>query len=322
MVDQPCRLIGLLDAFRKGTIGIIRNENTDSITPQPFVSHLRKPNLCTSFWILLLICAGFISVLACNSREDPPSTPTPTPPIAVVPPATPPREPTVLQTPKQCGEFENTSKPLPDDIGSEYKVLFKFTPHDCGNNCRCGRIAYVQIARVVLHDGTYYDDGNHTSLIVSGQDGENSQDLNGWFIDTWVEAKYGHYARISRDGFDNDLIGLGSNVDASMKAAWLFDRPLGLPKDSLVEFIDAPVCLDSNSTCPDRLLGFSYWWFTVSKDGNPPSIDGPNSNLTPAEERLTVLKKAIKLSVQKWNSSSEDRGPNIKTFPIETKPLT
>ena len=217
---------------------------------------------------------------------------------------------------RPCGKFDClNSKALPENLGAEYKVQFKFQPADCGDNCRCEKIAYVQIARVVLHDGTYFDDGSFTPLIVTGikeSNGEEIPEMNGWFIDTWHGAKYGYYARHSDGEFSEEYIGLGQNKNVPEVPAWLLDRPTGIPKDSLVEFVDIPVCLDPNASCKNKLLGYSHWWFTVGNDGHPPSIEGPAFNLDPTDERLDVLKKAVNLAVTRWNESAS---PGIERFP-------
>ncbi len=224
-----------------------------------------------------------------------------------------------VQVTKPCGEFQClNSKALPQHLGSEYKVDFRFRPNDCDHNCRCNKIAYIQIARVLLHDGTYYDDGDRTPLIVkdvTDNKGEESPELNGWFIDNWLDAKYGYYARISDTAFDNELIGIGSNIETPGVPAWLFDRPTGLPKDSLVEFVDVPVCLDPDASCTNKLLGYSHWWFRLGNDGYPPSMEGPIYDLDPSDKRLDVLKHAVTLAVTRWNESATSRGSEIKLFP-------
>jgi hypothetical protein len=212
-----------------------------------------------------------------------------------------------------CGKFKClTQKALPEFLGAEYKLAFQFQPADCGKNCLCDKIAYIQIARVVLHDGTYWDDGNHTDLVVTGikNGGEDSLELNGWFIDTWLDAKYGYYARYSNGKFDNELVGLGQNRKTPELPAWLFDRPKDLKKDSLVEFIDAPVCIDTAASCSDKLLGYSHWWFTIGNDGNPPSIEGPDFELDPKGNRLKVLKQAVDLAIKSWNQNASSKGPH------------
>ena len=217
---------------------------------------------------------------------------------------------------KPCGTFTcPTHKALPGDLGAEFKVEFQFHPSDCDKkDCRCEPIAYVQVARIVLRDGTYWDDGDRTPLIVKNETGEESLELNGWFIDTWLNAKYGYYARFKNGEFSTEYVGLGQNKESQVPA-WLFDRPAGLPKDSLVEFIDAPVCLDTNATCKNMLLGFSHLWFTIGKDGNPPSIDGPAFDLEPKDKTLKNLKDAVRLAMNAWNDTAPSRGSEIEKFP-------
>jgi hypothetical protein len=218
-----------------------------------------------------------------------------------------------------CGKFDclHSKTLLPNNIGAEYKVQFKFKPADCGDNCRCEKIAYVQIARLVLHDGTYYDDGSFTDLIVKDikDNGEEDRELNGWFIDVWPDAKYGYYGRKPDGEFHDQIVGVGQNKNMPEEPAWLFDQPSGIPKDSLIEFVDIPVCLDPTASCKNKLLGFSHWWFIVGSEENTPSIEGPRFNLAPNEDRLKILQRAVHLAVTRWNESAPSRGEGIVKFP-------
>lgn len=271
------------------------------ILPEKTASILQKQK-CLGFFSLFLIgVVVVISAQGCDSKNGG-------------------GELSLAQAAGPCGKFDclHSKALLPaDNLGAEYKVQFKFQPAECSNNCRCETIVYVQIARVVLHDGTYYDDGSFTDLIVKGieeSNGEEHPELNGWFIDTWPGAKYGYYARHLDGKFNEEYIGVGQNKNMPEKPAWLFDRATGIPKDSLVEFIDIPVCLDPNASCKNKLLGYSHWWFTVGNDEPTPSIEGPSFNLAPNNERLNVLKKAVHLAVTSWNESASLR-EGIEKFP-------
>ena len=226
-----------------------------------------------------------------------------------------------------CGKFACLNHKALDprtNLGADYKVEFQFQPKDCSKDCLCERIAYVQIARVVLSNGTIYDDGFHTPLMVTNitdGSGEESLELNGWFIDQWFEtqtgafAKYGYYGRFDDGTFSTKDVVLGQNKRSPEVAARLSDTPTGMPKGSQVEFIDIPVCLDISASCNDKLLGYSNWWFRIGNEEGTPSIDGPDFDLVPNDERLKDLKKAVHLAMTRWNDNAPSNGPETEKFP-------
>jgi hypothetical protein len=272
------------------------------------LSCVRRSNVHKTRALLLVGIAALMLVQGCECRKKP----VPEPPGGSTPGVS------FLPNDKSCGTFDHlASNALPDHLGAEYKVQFKFQPADCNKPCNCEQIAYVQIARVVLRDGTYWDDGDRTPLIITNirnGSGEDNTELNGWFIDAWLDAKYGYYARNSNGTFNEELIRIGQNKRSPELPAWLFDRPLGLPKDSLVEFVDAPVCLDTHASCNDRLLGYSHWWFTIGKNGSSPSVEGPVFDLDPKDKRLDNLKEAVRLAAARWNDNAS-KNPGIEPFP-------
>ena len=231
----------------------------------------------------------------------------------------------VLPNAKSCGKFDNVvSKSVPEKLGAEYQVQFKFQPEDCNKSCACEQIAYVQIARVVLKDGTYWDDGSHeTSMVrdVKNESGEDDPELNGWFIDNWWWEKYGYYARYSDGSFEKEYIRPGDNKQSPKLPAWIFDKPGDIAINSLVEFVDAPVCLDSGAICNNKLLGYSRWWFTIGNGAYPQKIEGPYFTLDPQSDTLRALKKSVDLAAKQWNDTAHSRDQDIKTFPAAMSAL-
>jgi hypothetical protein len=204
-----------------------------------------------------------------------------------------------------CGSFRcSEGKALSVGTGVESRLQYYFDPNACKVRCSCDTIAYMQIARVTNHDGTTkVEDGEITLRQV---DGQAEPELNGWFIDAWVGEMWGYYGRYKTGNFDPWMIGLGSD---SIPAT-LWDRSSGVGEEVLVEFVVVPVCLDSQATCKDKMLGASRWWYFVGKAHSRAPIDGPYFGTAESKQ-----KEAIDLAWVKWNELRTKHGITVNEFP-------
>jgi len=197
-----------------------------------------------------------------------------------------------------CGDFTFTGSPHSSQ-GINVQVDFDFNPSDCGSSCNCNTICYIQIVRIIdLNTGAFLSPNtDQQNRIVTGR---SDAWLNGWAIDRLSGRNWGYYGR-NNDGTFASTITTGSNS----ATATLIDVPSGWPNNSWFDAVTVPVCIQSGSSCVNRLLGYYYWLFTVGSTGN--SSD-------PFDEiGRTWMRDSFSESVTEWNNDASGLGKN--SFP-------
>ena len=114
-----------------------------------------------------------------------------------------------------CGIFTFTGSKVDTSSvnGLDMNLSFDFNPTaDCGSNCSCNTVAYIQIVRTVdMEDSTY---------IYPSAEKEGRANGNGWYIDRLEGKKWGYYGR-NDDGTFASTLDPGSENDPAI----LFDAP-------------------------------------------------------------------------------------------------
>ena len=201
-----------------------------------------------------------------------------------------------------CGIFTFTGN-LDDQPGSNslpMNLSFDFNPADCGSDCSCDPVCYIQIVRNIdLEDFTY---------IYPSAEKEDRATGYGWYIDRIEGRKWGYYGRNDNGTFGGNL-NPGNNTDPAI----LFDTPSRGEAEPWLEFwwqaVSVPVCIDDDATCENKLLGFYFWGFTVDNAG----IMGGPLNAVAWEN----LDQSVFDAVSEWNTQAPGLGKN--SFPAFTK---
>lgn len=200
---------------------------------------------------------------------------------------------------KPCGTFTFTGTPdSPNTSGGiGLSDSFAFSPSTCGSNCVANTIAYIQIVRIIDRDTGEFlaPSSQQQARIVTGQ---SSATLNGWAVDRLDDRIWGYYGRYNDGTFASTL-----SPGSSTTPAILYDGPGGWPDSSWFDAVDVPVCIDPQSACTDKFLGYEYWLYIVGAGGSastPFSETGVDWNAT-----------AVDLSVAQWNSVAPGVGKNV-----------
>jgi hypothetical protein len=131
--------------------------------------------------------------------------------------------------------------------------------------------------------------------------------FDGWAIDTREHAIQPYYS-MSDDGSIPQIDPNQPSLDSLTKGATgitavLRDSPFSTEWDSYtIEAISVPVCIDSQSTCNNRMLGYYTWGWTVPDKNKSDSIRFFHN---PAATDLYV--QAFELAVQSWNNHLDNR---------------
>jgi hypothetical protein len=133
------------------------------------------------------------------------------------------------------------------------ELHFRITDY-CGV-CECDSIVFVQVARLRETDsGTYsvISSAEMQERMVTGSDPA----YNGWAVDREEGAKFAFYGMLNLGQFNsNSIPGNSSGIDAV-----LGDKPSDPQGRNLFwEFIDVPVCIDTEHGCGNKILGYFYW---------------------------------------------------------------
>jgi len=198
-----------------------------------------------------------------------------------------------------CGSFTFTGTPH-SDHGITNTVSFSFDPAACGARaCNCNTICYIQIVRIYdMQDGTYLQPhSEQTNRMVTGNP---TPAFNGWAVDRLAGRTWGYYGR-NNDGTFASTLTTGGNTSPAI----LRDRPSGWPEGSWFDAVSVPVCIDSDSGCVNRLLGYEYWLFVVGNDG---TVGTPFSEIG-RDWHADVFDLAVNL----WNTQAASLGRN--SFP-------
>ena len=168
------------------------------------------------------------------------------------------------QCTEPCGEFdfldihvldsENISGTISN--GWEMTVEFDFNPADCGEDCACDKVAWVQMLRAIdQSDGTY---------LYGNEEKEERATSEGWHIDRLQGREWGYYGRNDNGSFASTV-----TTGSTTTAASLYDRPRRPDTEPYLGFtwmaVTVPVCIDNTgSACNNNLLGFYEWaWITT-----------------------------------------------------------
>lgn len=200
-----------------------------------------------------------------------------------------------------CGTFAFAGTPHASR-GINVTLDFNFNPAACSAACSCQRICYVQIVRIIDRDtGNFLaPNSDQQNRIVTGQ---SSAAFNGWAVDRLSGRNWGYYGR-NNDGTFAGTLTPGSDTTT----ATLRDTPSGWPDNSWFDAVSVPVCIDNNSGCANRLLGYYYWLFVVNPGGD---VGDPFHEIA-----VTWHRDAFDLAVTAWNSDAPGLGKN--SFPTMT----
>jgi hypothetical protein len=201
-----------------------------------------------------------------------------------------------------CGVF--TFSGSPTTAPGEYITdQFAFNPSLCGASCTSNQIVYIQIVRVIdMTTGEFLAPGpQQQARIVTGNP---TVAYNGWSVDRLEDHNWGYYGRNNDGTFDSAL-----TPGSSSSPATLIDTPGGWPPETWFDAVDVPVCIDSDSSCVNNLLGYYYWLYTEDSSG----VTG-----TPYSEiGVDWMQTAVDLSIAKWNANAPGLGKTV--YPAFTR---
>ena len=194
-----------------------------------------------------------------------------------------------------CGGFAFTGAPN-SSRGVDVTVNFNFNPSTCSVTCTCNTVAYIQIIRIIDRDTGNFLAPNTDQMnrIVTGRP---QATLNGWAVDRLSNRVWGYYGR-NDDGSFAGTLTTGSNATTAI----LRDSPSGWPDNSWFDAVSVPVCIDSNATCVNRLLGYYYWLFVVSPGGG---TSAPFNEIG-----VDWNRDAFDQAVIEWNNDAAGLGKN------------
>src|SRR5690349_7723719 len=93
-----------------------------------------------------------------------------------------------------CGNFTFTGTGNSSIRGANIQIDFNFNPANCGQNCNCNTICYIQIVRIIdRQTGNFLaPNTDQQNRIVTGR---SAATLNGWAIDRLSDRNWGYYGR-------------------------------------------------------------------------------------------------------------------------------
>lgn len=199
-----------------------------------------------------------------------------------------------------CGTFAFTGSPH-SNRGITMSLDFTFNPTGCAatGSPNAQTVAYVQIVRIIDQTtGAFLSpNSEQTNRIVTGQ---SNTVFNGWAVDRLAGRTWGYYGRNNDSTFAATL-----TTGSSTSTATLRDVPSGWRNQSWFDAVSVPVCLQGNTACQDRLLGYYYWLFIVDNSGtvgNPVNLVGVDWN-----------RDAFDRAVTEWNNDASGLSKN--SFP-------
>jgi len=146
--------------------------------------------------------------------------------------------------------------------GWKMDLDFNFNPSDCGEDCNCDLVCFIQMVRTI-------DEENGTYLYATSEK-QNRATSEGWYIDRLAGRIWGYYGRYDDGSFANTV-----TVGSETTKANLYDYPQRPEADPWIDFlwmaITVPVCIDNpNSSCNNHLLGYYEWAWVVDARGSVP----------------------------------------------------
>ena len=208
------------------------------------------------------------------------------------------------QCTKPCGVFDFHDNGVLDDAttnGWDMDLDFDFTPADCGIECACNLVCFVQIVRSVDQD-----DG---SYIYPSTEKEDRATSSGFYLDRLAGKIWGYYGRNDNGSFASTI-----DVGSETTTANLIDFPKRGEAEPWLDFmwmaITVPVCIENaGSSCNNKLLGFYEWGWIVDDRGTvPATFDWVSPK---------GFKDDFDDAVDEWNTQAPGLGKN--TFPAFTR---
>ena len=195
----------------------------------------------------------------------------------------------------KCGNFSfnGTKFDTSSSNGLDMSLGFDFNPGDCGSRCTCNLVCYIQIVRTV--------DMETFTYVYPSAEKQDRATANGWYIDRLEGKKWGYYGRNDDGSFAGNLIP-GSDVNV----ATLLDGPRR-PEDEpwlniWWQAVSTPVCIQQNSGCENKLLGYYFWSWFASDTG---VVNGPIDAIA-----WQPLEGEVDLAVTRWNAQAPGLGKN------------
>lgn len=197
-----------------------------------------------------------------------------------------------------CGSFTFTGTEYDTEYqnGVDMNISFDFNPATCSSECTCDPVCYIQIVRTVdLEDGTY---------LYPSSEKEDRATSDGWYIDRLAGRKWGYYGR-NDDGSFASTLDTGSETEPAI----LYDSPRRGESEPWLNIwwqaVSIPVCIDEDSDCLNNLLGYYFWSWWVTNDGEVPGI----INGIAWEPHEVAVDEAV----DEWNDQAPGLGKN--SFP-------
>jgi hypothetical protein len=197
---------------------------------------------------------------------------------------------------RRCGVFTFTGS-VNDGSSSNslpMNLSFDFDPAACGSSCNCNPVGYIQMVRNYdFEDGTY---------IYPSSEKEDRATGYGWYIDRVEGRKWGYYG-MNDDGTFASYLTPGSATTNAI----LGDEPSRPESEPWLGFwwqaVSAPVCIQSSSSCNNRLLGYYFWSWMVEANGHVPAPFHGNAWKSLDAELLNA--------VSEWNAQAPGLGKNV-----------
>lgn len=137
----------------------------------------------------------------------------------------------------------------------------------------------------------------------------DSQDqfFDGWAIDTVPDAVQPYYGMNDDGTFPFDPVTpnlYSATPGSSFQTATLRDSPVSTDWDKYsIQAISVAVCIDGESLCDHRTLGYYYWFWSVPDSHKS---DYANFEHGVTGDRTTYV-KAFDLAVQAWNNNLDGK---------------
>ncbi len=198
-----------------------------------------------------------------------------------------------------CGDFTFTGTIFDTSTsnGINMNLRFNFNPADCGSDCSCDTVCYVQMVRTYAFDGGTY--------LYPSSEKSNRATAYGWYIDRLEGKIWGYYGRNDNGSFASSLVPGTNTTDAI-----LYDSPRrgeGSPYLGIWwQAVSVPVCIDGDSGCHDFMLGSYFWSWLVNDAGTVTGIV--------KTEAWEPLDTHFDDAVAEWNVQAPTLGKN--TFPV------
>lgn len=159
-----------------------------------------------------------------------------------------------------CGvfAFEGAKNDGTESNSLPMELSFDFNPDDCGADCQCDPVCYIQMVR-------NYDIDAQTYIYPSTEKQERATE-NGWYVDRVPNRVWGYYGRNDNGTFAGYLTPGSEDTDAVLE-----DEPSRSEDEPWLNFwwqaVSVPVCIQDGSGCENRILGYYFWSWFVFDDG-------------------------------------------------------